>query len=242
MASRRFIDLSMEVFKGMVVYPGVTPPFISEFYSHEEYAKITGTDQFGITHCNAGIIVMGDHVGTHMDSWWHANPDAPGGTEAIPIEYCYGDGVVLDLMHKGPGDEITVADLEAAVSAIDYQIKPLDIVLIRTDASKNRFSQAYLTDHPGMTREGTLWLVEQGVKLIGIDAIGFDPPVKYMFERKKFWEAHRVMREKEYYHIENLINLDQIPVPYGFTFSAFPVKLRGATAAPIRAVAILEEE
>ena len=82
------------------------------------------------------------------------------------------------------GDEITVADLEAAVSAIDYQIQPLDIVLIRTDASKNRFSQAYLTDHPGMTRDGTLWLVNQGVKLIGIDAIGFDPPVKYMFERQ----------------------------------------------------------
>jgi kynurenine formamidase len=241
MANRRFIDLSMEVFKGMVVYPGVTPPFIGEFYSHEEFAQITGTDQFGITHCNSGIIVMGDHVGTHIDSWWHANPDAPGGTEAIPVEYCYGDGVVLDLTHKGPGDEIGAADLEAAAQAIDYQIKPLDIVLIRTDASKMRFEQKYLTDHPGMTREGTLWLLDQGVKLIGIDAIGFDPPVKYMFERKKFWEAHRVMREREYYHIENLINLDQIPVPYGFTVSALPVRLRGATAAPIRAVAIIED-
>lgn len=241
MTKRRIIDLSMEVFKGMVVYPGVTPPFISEVYTHEEYAEISGTAPFGITHCNTGIIVMGDHVGTHMDSWWHANPDAPGGAEAIPIEYCYGNGVVLDLTAKGPGDEITVADLERAVQRIHYTLRPLDIVLIRTDASKNRFSQAYLTEHPGMTREGTLWLVNQGIKLMGIDAIGFDPPVKYMFERKKFWEAHRVMREKEYYHIENLINLEQIPVPYGFLVSALPVRLRGATAAPIRAVAIVED-
>ena len=238
---RRIIELSMEVFKGMVVYPGVTPPFISEVYSHEEFAEITGTSEFGITHCNTGIILMGDHVGTHIDSWWHANPDAPGAAEAIPLEYCYGNGVVLDLTHKGPGDEITMDDLKEALSRIDYAIRPLDIVLIRTDASKNRLSKAYLTEHPGMTRDGTLWLVDQGVKLVGIDAIGFDPPVDCMFKRKKFWEAHRVMREREYYHIENLINLDQIPIPYGFLVSALPIKLRGATASPIRAVAIIEE-
>jgi len=148
---------------------------------------------------------------------------------------------VLDLTHKGPGDEITVDDLAGAVAKIGYTIKPLDIVLIRTDASQYRDEKRYLTDHPGMTREGTLWLLDQGVKLIGIDAIGFDPPVEYMWKRNKLWEAHRVMREREYYHIENLINLDQIPVPFGFTVSALPIRLRGATAAPIRAVAIVEE-
>jgi len=239
--ARKLIDLSMEVHKEMIVYGGVTPPFISEVHNHKEYARITGTDKLGIDHCNTGIIIMGDHVGTHMDSWWHANPDAPGGAEAIPIEYCYGEGVVLDLTHKGPGDEITVADLSEAVAKIGYTIKPLDIVLIRTDASKYRDEQRYLTDHPGMTREGTLWLLDQGVRLIGIDAIGFDPPVAHMWEREKLWEAHRVMREREYYHIENLINLDQIPVSHGFTVSALPIRLRGATAAPIRAVAIIED-
>ena len=241
MGHRRFIELSMEVYKGMVIYPGVVPPYIAEYYTHEEYAKVTGTDKYGIVHCNNGIIVMGDHVGTHMDSWFHANPDAPGAAEAIPLEYCYGDGVVLDMTHKGPGDEITDVDLQEAARKIGYTIKPLDIVLVRTDASKKRFSPDYLKDHPGMTREGVLWLLDQGVKLIGIDAIGFDPPIEYMFRRMKLWEAHRVMREREYYHIENLINLDLIPMPYGFIVSAFPVKLRGATAAPIRAVAIIEE-
>jgi kynurenine formamidase len=241
MGQRRFIELSMEVYKGMVIYPGVVPPYIAEYYTHEEYAKVTGTDKLGIVHCNNGIIVMGDHVGTHMDSWFHANPDAPGAAEAIPLEYCYGDGVVLDMTHKGPGDEITDVDLQGGLRKIGYTLKPLDIVLVRTDASKKRFSPDYLKDHPGMTREGVIWLLDQGVMLIGIDAIGFDPPIEYMFKRGKLWEAHRVMREREYYHIENLINLDLIPMPYGFTISAFPVKLRGATAAPIRAVAIIEE-
>lgn len=238
--TRRIIDLSMEVFKGMVVYPGVTPPFISQVFSHAEFAAITGTDKFGIDHCNTGIIVMGDHVGTHIDSWWHANPKAPS-AEAIPLDYCYGDGVVLDLTHKGTGDEITVPDLQEALAKINYTIKPLDIVLIRTDASKKCLTKAYLTDYPGMTREGTLWLIDQGVKLMGIDAIGFDPPAEYMFKRQKYWEAHRVMREREYYHIENLVHLDSLPKPYGFTVSALPAYFRGATAAPIRAIAILEE-
>ena len=37
-----------------------------------------------------------------------------------------------------------------------------------------------------------------------------------MFERRKFWQAHTVMREREYYHLENMCNLDQIPVSFGF--------------------------
>lgn len=48
---------------------------------------------------------------------------------------------------------------------------------------------------------------------MGIVAIGFDPSVAKMFERRKLWEAHRVMREREYYHLENLCTLDQIPPP-----------------------------
>jgi kynurenine formamidase len=62
-----------------------------------------------------------------------------------------------------------------------------------------------------------------------------------MFERKVFWEAHRVMLEREYYHVENLTNLDRIPVDHGFTVSFFPVKWRNTTGAPVRAVAMIDE-
>ena len=131
---------------------------------------------------------------------------------AFPLEYCYGDGVVLDLTHKGAGDEITVSDIEEAERKLGgYRIKALDIVLLRTDAAKKRFEKTYLTDHPGMTKESVHYILDRGVKVMGIDAIGFDPPVAKMFERKKFWEAHRVMREREYYHLENLCNLHEIP-------------------------------
>ncbi|HEY0263060.1 MAG TPA: cyclase family protein [Granulicella sp.] len=239
--SKRIIDLSMEVYRGMMTYPNVAKPVIVVMETHEEMAKSIGTDQYGVNaitnHC---MIVTGDHIGTHIDSRGHIKPNAPG-AEGIPIEYCYGDGVVLDLTHKQPGDEITVPDIEEAEAKLGgYKIKPLDIVLLRTDAAKNRFDKKYLTDHPGMTKESVNYILDRGVYVMGIDAIGFDPPVSKMFERKKFWEAHRVMLEREYYHLENLCNLDEIPAPYhSFTVSVLPIKWRGASAAPVRAVAIV---
>jgi kynurenine formamidase len=79
------------------------------------------------------------------------------------------------------------------------------------------------------------------VRLMGIDAITFDPPVWAMFERKQFWEAHRVMWDEEYWHLENLMNLDQIGRPHGFQLVVAPVKWVGTTAAPVRAIAIVDE-
>jgi kynurenine formamidase len=238
---RRLIDLSMDVYQGMITYPNVAKPVIVEMETHAQMAASVGTDRFGVAeitnHC---LIVTGDHIGTHMDSWGHVKPDAPR-AEGIPIDLCYGDGVVLDLTSTGPGEEITVADLEAAEARLGgYRIKPRDIVLLRTDAARARTEARYLTDHPGMTREGVHHLLDRGVMVMGIDAIGLDPPVAKMFERRKFWEAHRVMREREFYHLENLCNLHEIPPPFhSFVVSVLPVKWRGASAAPVRAVAIV---
>ena len=124
--TRRLIDLSMEVYKGMMTYPNVAKPVIVEMESHREMARSVGTDQYGVdeitNHC---MIVTGDHIGTHIDSWGHVKPDAPR-AEGIPIEYCYGDGVVLDLTHKRPGEEISPGDIDEAERKLDgYRIKPL---------------------------------------------------------------------------------------------------------------------
>ena len=238
---RKLIDLSMDVYQGMMTYPNVAKPVIVEMETHRQMAQSVGTDQYGVdeitNHC---MIVTGDHIGTHIDSWGHVKPDAPR-AEGIPIEYCYGDGVVLDLTHKAPGDEITVPDIEDAERRLNgYRIKPLDIVLLRTDAAKQRTRQG-VPREPSRHDQGSGPLhAGSRVKVMGIDAIGFDPPVAKMFERRKFWEAHRVMREREYYHLENLCNLHEIPPPYhSFTVSVLPVKWRGASAAPVRAVAII---
>lgn len=237
--TRRFIDLSMPVHNGMITFPRVVKPSLEMYESWQEFAERIGATEYGVdwltAHCR---VVLGDHIGTHVDSLRHLRADAAG-PEGIPLEYCYGDGVCLDFRHLPVGAGIGVEDLKEALEKIQYRLKPLDIVLIHTGAGKIQDSEAYLKDHCGMSGEATLWLIDQGIKMMGIDAVTFDPPVWAMFERKKFWEAHRVMMEREYYHLENMTNLDQLPAS-GFTVSVFPVKWVNTTAAPVRAVAILD--
>ncbi len=238
---KRLIDLSMPVHEGMVTFPRIVKPTLEMYETWEEFAERIGAAQYGATWLTASYrIELSDHVGTHMDSLRHLNDDKPG-PEGIPLEYCYGDGVLLDFRSKEKGGGITAAEVQAELTRIGYTLRPLDIVLIMTGAGAYQEEQRYLTDQSGMTAEATDWLIDQGIKVMGIDAITFDPPVWAMFERKQFWEAHRVMMRREYYHLENMTNLDQIGRPYGFTLSVFPVKWVNTTAAPVRAVAIVDE-
>jgi kynurenine formamidase len=237
----RLIDLSMPVDNGMVTFPKIIQPTLVMYQDWKEYAEQIGATEYGVDWLTATYRVeLSDHVGTHMDSLRHLRDDAPG-PEGIPLEYCYGDGVVLDFRHKSPGDGIDAKQIQKALTTIAYTLKPLDIVLIMTGAGSYQDEQRYLTDHPGLTADAVHWLLDQGIVMIGIDAITLDPPVWAMFERKQFWEAHRVMLEREWYHIENLTNLDVIPKPFGFKLSVFPIKWVNTTGAPVRAVAIIEE-
>lgn len=238
--ARRIIDLSMSVHNDMQVFPRVVRPSMAMYESWRQFAERIGAAKHGVDWLTAHyLVVLGDHTGTHMDSLRHMREVAPG-PEGIPLEYCFGDGVCLDFRHLPKGAGITVNDMKAALDKIQYTLKPLDIVLIHTGAGKLQDSDKYATDQVGMTGAATNWMLDQGVKVAGIDAITFDPPIWAMFERKQFWEAHRVMLEREYYHLENMTNLDQLP-PHGFKLSVFPIKWVQTTAAPVRAVAIIEE-
>ena len=239
--STRLVDLSMTVHNDMVTFPRIVRPALLMYETWEEFAEKIGAARYGATSLTASyMVVLSDHVGTHIDALKHLRHVAPG-PEGIPLECCYGDGVVLDFRHKEKGAGISAAEVREALRKIEYTLKPRDLVLIQTGAGAHQSEERYLTDHCGMTAEATDWLIDQGIKVMGIDAITFDPPVWAMFERKQFWEAHRVMVEREYYHLENLTNLDQIGRPHGFKLSVFPIKWTGSTAAPVRAVAIVEE-
>jgi len=111
-------------------------------------------------------LTLTTHSGTHMDAPWHYWPTSEGKPsrtiDKIPLEWCYHDGVVLDLTHKNAGDEISISDYEKALDKIQYALKPFDIVLVMTGATKYYGSPDYPQMHPGSTRESTLWLVDQG--------------------------------------------------------------------------------
>jgi kynurenine formamidase len=192
------------------------------------------------------------HTGTHVDAPYHYGPTSEGKPartiERIPLEWCLAPGIVLDVRHKPAGAFITVADLQTALERIHYQLRPLDIVLLQTGADKRLSSPDYLAQ-PGLGREGVLWLVEQGVKVIGIDAYTLDRPFAAMVADYKrtgdgrfIWPAHFAGLEREYCQIEKLANLDQLPRPHGFYVSCLPVKIQGASAGWCRAVALVPQE
>jgi kynurenine formamidase len=189
------------------------------------------------------------HTGTHVDAPWHYGPVSGGDPaktiEQCPLEWFFSDGVVLDLRHKEAGDRISVADLEGCLADIEYTLKPLDIVMLMTGCDKRLGSSEYFRQ-PGMTRESTLWLLEQGIKVVGIDAYGFDRSFDDMaaeFARTgdatKIWEAHFAGLEREYCQIEKLVNLDKVSRPCNFKVACFPIKVEGGSAGWSRVVAFV---
>lgn len=196
-------------------------------------------------------VVLTTHTGTHMDAPLHYGP-LSGGQPArsigeVPLEWCYGRGVRLDLRHRGPCEGITARDLQDALHSIDAELRPLDMVLIWTGCDRLWGRPTYLTDYPGLTGEAIAYLVEQGIRMIGIDAWGMDRPMEAMIndyrrtgDRSFLWPAHLYGREREYCQLEKLANLHQLPQPRGFQVACFPVHVKGAGAGWTRVVAILE--
>ncbi|MBI2918202.1 MAG: cyclase family protein [Chloroflexi bacterium] len=250
----RIIDLSVPLKNGA---QEPLPPQIT-YMGHAETARDMGP-LFGLRpddfpeakFCAAERVTLSTHSGTHLDAPWHYWPTSQGKPartiDQVPLEWCYGDGVVLDFSHRKRGDLITAEDVQQALRQIGYAIKPFDIVLIRTDASKHFDEPGNDLIHPGMSREATLWLIDQGVRVVGIDAWGWDRPFDLMAadvkagHKDQLWQGHYAGREREYCHIEKLCNLDRIPTPYGFKVAVFPVNIQGASAGWCRPVAIMEE-
>ncbi|MGI6326543.1 MAG: cyclase family protein [Saccharofermentanales bacterium] len=190
------------------------------------------------------------HCGTHVDAPFHFGPIVEGkpakGIDEVPLDWFFQDGVRLDVRHVGSNELITVADIKQALAEIAYTLKPMDIVLIWTDYDKLIYTEKYLKEQPGMSREATEFILDQGVKVIGIDAYGFDRSFGYQAqaykrgEIKELFPGHMVGRDREYVHMEKLGNLDQLPTATGYKVACFPVKAKGATAGQTRVVAIYD--
>ena len=118
--------------------------------------------------------------------------------------------------------------------------------MIWTGTSRYFGTADYEDKHPGMTRTSTLWLIDQGIRVMGIDAWGWDRPFKTMAAelqagiKGRWWEAHYAGRDGEYLQIERLNNLEMLPGPTGYTVAVFPARIQGASGGWTRAVAIVQ--
>ena len=194
---------------------------------------------------------MGVHATTHMDAPWHYGPVSMGKKaktiDEIPLDWCYGPGLVIDMRHKEDFDPISVDDITGYLEHHNLKIDPGMIVLIWTGRDQYMGTKAFFERGTGMTAASTSYLIDQGVRVMGIDQWGWDLPLPHLVRQAKaaddpelFWEAHLVGIEKEYCHMEQLTNLGALP-KVGFHVAAFPLKIKGGSAAPARVVALIDD-
>ena len=190
---------------------------------------------------------FGTHNSTHVDAPWHYNSTIQGRRaqtiDELPLEWFLGPGVVLDMAAKGDGEPIDVGDVEAELSRIGHELADGDIVMVRTGRDEFYAELDYANRGPAVTAAATHWLYGRGVRVMGIDAWGWDGPLPAQAEAAKaagrpgvFWAAHQA--DLPYSQIERLCNLGALP-PTGFQVACFPLRIVGASAAPARVVAIL---
>jgi len=192
------------------------------------------------------------HAGTHVDAPWHYSPVCDGKPsrtiDECPLEWYFGRGVVLDMSHKKSGETVSAQDVKDALAALNYTLSYGDIVCIRFGTDETFGTKEYWNEHPGLSGEATKYILDQGVKVIGVDSPGFDIPfskTKLKFAEVKdeniLWEAHIAGVDYDYSHIEKLANLDKVPAT-GFYICCFPVNVYRASAGWSRVVAFVPKE
>ncbi|WP_293910383.1 cyclase family protein [Deinococcus sp.] len=191
---------------------------------------------------------LGTHSSTHVDAPLHYNSLIQGrpaqSIDELPLEWFYAPGVVLDFRHKADAQAITETDVEAELGRVGHQLRPLDIVLMHTGRDQYYGQVDYWLRGPGVSPAATRWLFDQGVRVMGIDAWGWDRPLDVQAREAAaagqpgiFWAAHQL--DLPYSQIERLTNLAALP-PTGFTVACFPLKLLRGSAAPARVVGIVD--
>lgn len=228
----RLVDLSQEIYQGMGVYPGHLKTVVWDHATHEEtVSRFEG----GFSFHSQGLM-MCDHGPTHVDAICHLDPaeDAPS-IDQMPLDTFFGPAICLDVSNVSPPTYITPADLERALEASGQELRPGDALLLRTGAfERHAGTPEYCSDYTGLDEDSANWLDARGVKIFGVDSPSPDNPIS------RTYPVHMMCRAKHITHYENLANLDVV-TGTRFTFAGFPLRIRGGTGSPVRAVAIVEE-
>ena len=222
------IDLSQEIFPGMPVFPGHPDVKIDLHLSHEQYEGITDSD---VVSPAVNRLELGEHTGTHVDAINHMARQYRGKSiDTMPLSMFYTEGICLDLSHKGLMEMIETADLERS----GLEIRPGDTVLLYTDHYRRAFGTEDWPKGPGISAGAARWLGRQGIAAFGVETMS--PGVRGVSNK----EVHHVCGEMGFTHYENLINLHLLIGRGRFRFIALPLKIRGGTGSPVRAVAVFQ--
>jgi arylformamidase len=203
----KLLDVSVPLVQGVVTYPG-NPAF--------EFQPIKRIADGGSS--NVSRLVLGTHTGTHVDAPKHFIDDGAS-VEELPLNLLIGRARVIDIGKRGA---ITADDLIAAGLREDLR------VLFKTPNSALWNSQQFHEDYAHLSDTGARYLVDQGVKVVGIDYLSIE-----QFQ-KAGSPAHKTLLSNGVIIIEGL-NLSEAE-PGMYEMYCLPLPVSGGDGAPARVV------
>ena len=257
----RVYDLEQQRFHGMPIHRAHPAGYFYGLSSrHRDTYRHAG---YGPRTSASGVLTMTEHSGTHLDALCHQANElrlfggiatdtaetAAGftqlGVETVPP--LLGRGVLLDVAAwKGsstlpPAYAISADDLVGCAAAQRVEVHQGDVLLVRTGFGPLWHDGAAYMRAAGVGKSGTLWAAEQGVVAVGADNMAWDAPDERDPETGATLFAHLyLLPQKGIYIMENLA-LEELARDrrYEFAFIGIPLKLRGATASPLRPLALV---
>lgn len=217
----RFVDLSHIVADGMVTYPGLPAPRISDHLSREE----SRLHYEAGTEFHIGRIEMVANTGTYLDTPFHRFAD---GYDLV--------GLPLDRVAEVEGVLVRVLERETPAigpevfGAIDVRGKA---VLVHTGWDRHWGTDAYFDGHPHLTEDAAVYLVENQAGLVGIDSLNIDAT------EGGTRPVHTTLLRAGIPIVEHMCGLHALPET-GFRFSAVPVMVAGLGTFPVRAYATID--
>lgn len=210
------VDLTLEISNKLPSFPGSPRP---QF--------ITWADKKSDGY-NLELIFLSSHSGTHLDAPFHFIEKGLK-IDKIPLSRLMVDATLCSVK-KGPDEAITRKDI-VRFEVEHGKIAPKSAVVFRTGWSKNTSRKDYFTRNPGLEPSAARYLSERRIGLVGIDSPSID------LGRDSGFSGHRILLKSGTLILENLCNLGKIKGT-SFRLIVLPLRLKGATGSPVRAVAI----
>ena len=229
----RIVDLSVTIENNMPAHKNMPRPVYLPWMTHESckaYNQGVPGDPFTTPIEYIGML---NHVGTHVDAFFHLKPD--GATiDDMPLAMFMGHAVCFDMTHIPDLGDIDVKDMEAAEKKAGVNVDG-HIVLLNTGLHRRHYPRdSIMHANPGLTAAATHWLADRKSPLHGVEGPSTDRPNFAEFP------SHRVSRDRGMTHVEWLCNLEELVGKGVFQFQAIPLKLKAGSGSPVRALAILD--
>lgn len=230
---RQIIDLSLAVEDNMPSHKLFQSPVYLKALTHESTKSFgLGVEGDPMTF-QTNYIGMLDHVGTHVDAFLHVNPEGAA-IDEMPLDLFMGKAVCFDLRHIADLEDITASHMHAAEDKAGIKVDGHIVLLCTGFHERNKASpQKLVWANPGLTVEATKWLHERGSRMHGVEGPSTDKPSDNIFAQ------HRACRDLGMSHFEWLVNLESLIGKGEFEFIGLPIKFKGGSGSPVRAVAIL---